>query len=119
LAKLDLPILPEKGTAEYAEFVAGVNQSGHKWVLLLSEDDRPFRPMYVQVGAFSDRNNANRLAEQLKDGGFDRSFVLTTGQGRERMHRVRIGPIQSGDFDRIQNDLRAVGIQESRLVQDN
>lgn len=85
----------------------------------LSEDDRPFRPMYVQVGAFSDRNNANRLAEQLKDGGFDRSFVLTTGQGRERMHRVRIGPIQSGDFDRIQNDLRAVGIQESRLVQDN
>ena len=39
--KLDLPILPEKGTAEYAEFVEGVNQSGHKWVLLLSEDDRP------------------------------------------------------------------------------
>lgn len=39
--KLDLPILPEKGTAEYTEFVAGVNRSGHKWVLLMSEDNQP------------------------------------------------------------------------------
>lgn len=39
--KLDLPILPEKGTQEYTEFVVKVNQSGHKWVLLTSEEDRP------------------------------------------------------------------------------
>lgn len=39
--KLDLPIIPEKGTADYSEFVTSVNQSGHKWVLLKSEDNRP------------------------------------------------------------------------------
>jgi rare lipoprotein A len=82
-------------------------------------DSRPFRPMYVQVGAFSDRNNANRLAKRLKDGGFDGSFVLTTGEGQSRIHRVRIGPIQANEFDRIRADLRAVGVSDSRLVQDN
>ncbi|MFQ3250771.1 MAG: metal transporter CNNM [Glaciecola sp.] len=39
--KLDLPILPEKGTPEYDEFVSNVNASGHKWVLLLSEEEQP------------------------------------------------------------------------------
>lgn len=82
-------------------------------------DSQPFRPMYVQVGAFSDRNNANRLAERLKRDGFSGSFVLTTGEGRDRIHRVRIGPIQAREFDRIRTDLRAVGVNESRLVQDN
>jgi peptidoglycan lytic transglycosylase len=80
---------------------------------------RPFRPYYVQVGAFADRNNAARLAERLKDGGFKSSFVLTTGDGRDRLHRVRIGPIDAGDYDRIAADLRAAGVREARLVQDN
>jgi rare lipoprotein A len=80
---------------------------------------RPFRPYYVQVGAFSDRNNASRLAERLKDDGFKSSFVLTTGDGRDRLHRVRIGPIDAKDYDRIVGDLRAAGVREARLVQDN
>jgi rare lipoprotein A len=82
-------------------------------------ESRPFRPMYVQVGAFADRNNANRLAERLRKDGFTGSFVLTTGDGREGIHRVRIGPIQASEFDRIQASLRAVGVNDSRLVQDN
>ena len=82
-------------------------------------DDRAFRPLYVQVGAFTERNNANRLAERLKDDGFDECFVLTSGRGRDRLHRVRIGPIQASEFDQIQAALRAAGIYDSRLVQDN
>lgn len=82
-------------------------------------DLRPFRPYYVQVGAFADRNNASRLAERLKDNGFDNSFVLTTGNGRDRLHRVRIGPIDSHEYDRIVGDLRASGVRDARLVQDN
>jgi rare lipoprotein A len=86
---------------------------------LTGPDVRPFRPYYVQVGAFSDRNNAMRLAEGLKDSGFDASFVLTTGDGRERLHRVRIGPVEAGDFDRLRAELRAAGVADARLVQDN
>ena len=82
-------------------------------------DDAPYRPIYVQVGAFSDRNNAERLAERLKDDGFADSFVLTFGSGRERLHRVRIGPIQIGEYDQLQADLRAAGVDGARLVQDN
>lgn len=82
-------------------------------------NDRPYRPLYVQVGAFSDRNNAERLARRLKDDGFANSFVLTSGNGRDRLHRVRIGPIQMSEFDELQGDLRAVGVRDSRLVQDN
>jgi len=39
--KLDLPILPDRNTPEYDEFVANVNASGHKWVLLMNEDKQP------------------------------------------------------------------------------
>jgi len=82
--------------------------------------DRPFRPLYVQVGAFADRNNAMQLAERLKDSGFDNSFVLTLEQGRDRLHRVRIGPVQDeAHFDRIRADLRAAGVHDSTLVQDD
>ncbi len=82
--------------------------------------DVPYRPLYVQVGAFADKNNAAKLAERLKDEGFRDSFVLTSGTGRERMHRVRIGPIpNAGEFDRIRLDLRAVGLHDTRLVQEN
>jgi rare lipoprotein A len=82
--------------------------------------DRAFRPLYVQVGAFADRSNAARLVDRLKDEGFRDSFVLTSGQGNERLHRVRIGPIaDSREFDRIRADLQSVGVYDSRLVQDN
>lgn len=83
-------------------------------------NDRAFRPLYVQVGAFADRNNAIKLANRLKDEGFTNSFVLTSGEGRDRMHRVRIGPLRDeSQFDRMRVDLRAVGVRDSRLVQDN
>lgn len=86
----------------------------------VSPSDTVYRPVYVQVGAFSDRDNATKLVRQLKDEGFDNSFVLTSGQGRDRLHRVRIGPISdSSEFDQVQSDLRAVGVFEARLVQDN
>ncbi|MFT5313804.1 MAG: metal transporter CNNM [Paraglaciecola sp.] len=39
--KLDLPILPEPGTADFASFVQSVNRSGHKWVLLTNQDNEP------------------------------------------------------------------------------
>jgi len=79
-----------------------------------------FHPLYVQVGAFSDRNNAAKLADKLKSDGFRNIFVLTSGEGRGRMHRVRIGPLSSeSEFDRIRNDLRGVGVADARLVQED
>ncbi|MGS2720331.1 DUF21 domain-containing protein [Paraglaciecola aestuariivivens] len=39
--KLDLPILPEPNTPEFTEFSQAVNRSGHKWVLLMDEENTP------------------------------------------------------------------------------
>ena len=86
----------------------------------LGPDDRPLRPLYVQVGAFADSDNAVQLVARLRSEGFRDSFVMTTGQGRELLHRVRIGPIDdSAEFDDIRDDLRRIDIDDVRLVQDN
>jgi hypothetical protein len=39
--KLDLPILPEVDSPEFAAFALDVNRSGHKWVLLTDEQGLP------------------------------------------------------------------------------
>lgn len=78
------------------------------------------RSFYLQVGAYSDRNNAMRVADQLKRDGFANSFVLTTGDGRARMHRVRVGPLASeAQVDRMRADLRGIGVVESTLILEN
>lgn len=46
---------------------------------------------FVQVGTFGQRENAERLATQLKGKGFPASVSLTQRDGKS-MHRVRVGP---------------------------
>ena len=83
-------------------------------------DTRPLRPLYAQVGAFADSDNAVQLVARLRSEGFRDSFVMTTGQGGELLHRVRIGPIDdAAEFDEILDDLRRIEIDDVRLVQDN
>ncbi|MBA6350968.1 MULTISPECIES: DUF21 domain-containing protein [unclassified Colwellia] len=40
-SKLDFPILPAYGSAEFKDFISVVNNSGHKWVLIQSEAGVP------------------------------------------------------------------------------
>jgi hypothetical protein len=39
--KLDLPVLPEQGSADFEAFLAKVNASGHKWVVLINAAREP------------------------------------------------------------------------------
>jgi DedD protein len=48
----------------------------------------------VQVGSFSSRDNADRLASQLKAQGF-KAFVSQYKEGGRTLHRVRVGPAQA------------------------
>ena len=45
----------------------------------------------VQLGSFSDQENAERLAADLRDQGFV-AFLSQVRSGGAQMHRVRIGP---------------------------
>jgi DedD protein len=48
----------------------------------------------VQVGSFSSKDNADRLAAQLKAQGFQ-AFVSKYREGSNTLHRVRVGPVQT------------------------
>jgi rare lipoprotein A len=114
------PLLAATPSAPAATSARGISIISAAQADAVGPGAQPFRPLYVQVGAFADGSNATELVERLRDEGFRDSFVLSTGEGRDRLHRVRIGPIQNeSQFDRIRADLRTIDIVDARLVQDN
>ena len=75
--------------------------------------------MFVQVAAFSQADNAERLVARLRASGFGNSSVVTEPDGRRTLHRVRLGPIHdAGEFDEVSARLLAIGVGGSRLVVD-
>jgi rare lipoprotein A len=79
----------------------------------------PVERMFVQVGAFSQHDNAEKLAARLRASGFANPTVVTEADTR-KMHRVWLGPIRdSQEFDQLSARLRAIGVSGSRLVVDN
>lgn len=77
------------------------------------------RAFFVQAGAFSDPQNADRLAEKLRGGGYGTVFVRENEIAGRRMFRVRIGPISSvEEFDRIVAALAHGGINDAHLALD-
>jgi peptidoglycan lytic transglycosylase len=73
--------------------------------------------MFVQVGAFSERDNAVRLVERLRSNGFGNPMVVSDASGRRALHRVRLGPIaDASEFDRLRGQLRTLGIDAQLVV---
>jgi rare lipoprotein A len=73
--------------------------------------------LYVQVGAFADAANAERLVARLKVNGFTDAFVATDSGERRALHRVRVGPLRDAqEFDAVRARLRSLGLGESQLV---
>ena len=77
------------------------------------------RDIFVQVGAFSDRTNAQRRYSMLRQRGFERAFVDTDSGQSPSLYRVRIGPIANVvQYDSIVEELKRLGITETHLVTD-
>jgi rare lipoprotein A len=75
--------------------------------------------MYVQIGAFAQHENAERLVARLRASGFSNPIVFSAPNDRRRLHRVRLGPIRdAGEFDDLSARLRAIGVSGSQLVVD-
>lgn len=75
--------------------------------------------MFLQIGAFSQVENAERLVARLRASGFANSTVVSEPNER-RLHRVWLGPVRdSVEFDALDAQLRAIGVSGSRLVVDN
>jgi rare lipoprotein A len=75
--------------------------------------------MFVQAGAFAERDNAVRFAARLNADGFANTFIVSDGHGGRALHRVRLGPIRdSAEFDRVKARLLAAGVPNPQLVVD-
>ncbi|HEU4618432.1 MAG TPA: septal ring lytic transglycosylase RlpA family protein, partial [Gammaproteobacteria bacterium] len=85
----------------------------------LSGEERPAatfsrQRLFVQVGAFSSRENAARLVDRLKAQGYANAFVVAE---RDGLNRVRVGPLAGADdYDRVTGRLHALGLADTRLI---
>lgn len=79
--------------------------------------ESPPPALYVQVGAFAVRSNADRVLARLQSAGLAGAFILGPPVTRSRLYRVRIGPVSGvPDFDRLVARLTALGYPGARLV---
>jgi rare lipoprotein A len=81
------------------------------------EAQKSSNKIYVQVGAFGDKNNAGRRLNLLREHGINTAFVHEESGRLPALYRVRIGPIAGVDqYDMVVAELERIGINESHLI---
>jgi rare lipoprotein A len=91
----------------------------------LADADVAFpRPtLYLQVGAFASRDNAERLRQQLANAAPVNCSISPTQAAQQTLYRLRLGPLDSVESadrlaDQIREPLARIGIHDSRMVVD-
>ena len=75
--------------------------------------------LYLQVGAFSSRLNAERLRARLAAADIDGLRIHEGSNGKGRIYRLRIGPLDTVEAaDRLSRTLHAQGIASPHVVVD-
>ena len=75
--------------------------------------------MFVQVGAFAQHENAEKLVARLRASGFQNPTLVTQPNDGRRLHRVWLGPVHdSVEYDALDARLRSIGVSGARLVTD-
>ena len=73
--------------------------------------------LWLQLGAFGDRSNAQLLADRLRAAGIQPVQIDQLERGGVTLHRVRIGPIPGvPQFDQISHVLREHALGDAQLV---
>jgi rare lipoprotein A len=75
--------------------------------------------IYLQVGAFADPSNAQRVAAQLRVANFAPVQVVDATIGGRLVHRVRIGPLADVDTaDRVTAQIDQMGLPHPQVAVD-
>ncbi len=75
--------------------------------------------LYLQVGAFASRSNAERLQAQLASAHIDELHIHEGVSNAQRVYRVRIGPLDTVEAaDSLSQTLRQQGIESPRIIID-
>jgi rare lipoprotein A len=71
---------------------------------------------WVQVGSFADKDNAQRLAQRLRDADIDAVDLDHVEVDDRDLWRVRIGPVAGERLEALLANLRRLGLSNPRLV---
>ena len=75
--------------------------------------------LFVQVGAFSDRINAERLRDRLREVPLAPVQIQEFASASQSMYRVRLGPLNDvSEADRMTERLAQLGLGDARIVVD-
>ncbi len=118
-AAAKLGILPEgTGLVE----VRAIDMTDPDYQATTAETPSPMSQasLYLQIGAFANPQNAERLRIRLQDTGFANTRIAEGYTGNNtHVYRVRIGPIATvEDADRMAARLAELGINDSHIVID-
>jgi rare lipoprotein A len=73
--------------------------------------------IYVQIGAFGSKANADRRLQLLRSGGLGAAAVHTDTNVNPPLYRVRMGPIQGvEEYDLLVQELSSLGIVDPIIV---
>jgi rare lipoprotein A len=73
--------------------------------------------VYVQVGAFGDRANAERRLGALSRAGVGNAFIHQERSADRALYRVRIGPVADVvQYDVLVEELENIGITDPYLI---
>ena len=79
----------------------------------------PANRIYVQVGAFGERSNAERRLRDLARAGIGDAFIHEERSTGRVLYRVRIGPVAGVvQYDVIVDELEGMGINDPYLISD-
>jgi rare lipoprotein A len=81
--------------------------------------ETPPATLYVQIGAFADQRNAQRVLDRLHVGGLPKAFIYSPPEASPSLYRVRLGPIATvPEFDELAARLKALGFPDALLTTD-
>lgn len=75
--------------------------------------------LFLQVGAFQSRDNAERLRQRLRDSAITATQIVQASLKQTVLYRVRIGPLASiAEADRLTESIARLGIGSPQVVVD-
>ena len=75
--------------------------------------------IYLQIGAFSNRDNALKVRESMNYPELPGVRIQTGGAGQDAIYRVQVGPFDNrGKADEVANLLYKLGFASIALIKD-
>lgn len=88
-------------------------------VTVTGNTNPPPPALFIQVGAFSSRHNANQLSQRLTGSLQQQVRIQQVDNQGQRLYRVQIGPLASVEqVDELSQLLPGLGISESQVIID-